>query len=339
MNRRLSKVSNLLLPDSLSNYLHKLIQPATKVQDTSLVEVRSAGDLGKGVFAVHDIARGTRIISEAPLVVVKPSLRPETAEKHVTEFCGAVRALSAEDVKTLDDLYFYQIQVDETMQRVIYEWLEQHGDKQGRKLNTRNLRRTTSRTMTQLSIFVINGMRMDGDASDGDGLFALYSRINHSCSPNVAKSYNPTIKRLTVHAIRDIKAGDQLFTDYVNGTLHPKTWRQTVLLDNWRFICQCRACTETEEAKLRGQMMKMVDRLILYENPESQRTGLEGSEGPPQTLQQALEAYEEIAALLRHPAVDLQSIALCKMSVDINNPLPSSPSAPHQSYVVCFLFS
>lgn len=60
-------------------------------------------------------------------------------------------------------------------------------------------------------------------------------------------------------------------------------------------------------------MTKMVDRLILYENPESQRTGLEGSEGPPQTLQQALEAYEEIARLLRHSAVDLQSIALCKM--------------------------
>lgn len=274
-----------------------------------MVEVCPAGDLGKGVFAVHDIARGTRIISEAPLLVVKPQLEPETLERHVMEFCTAVQALSAMDLETLDDLYCSQSRPNDTTQQVIRQWHEKHGDKQGRKLNTRNLRRATSRTMTRLSIFMINKVGM----VRGEGLFTLYSWINHSCSPNVAKSYNPTIKRLTVHATRDIKKGDQLFTDYADGTLHSKASRKTWLERNWGFRCQCKACTNPEEDKLRARILELVDRLFLYENPDHPHPELEGSEGPPKTVRQALEVHEEIAALMKHPAVDLQSFSLCKM--------------------------
>lgn len=278
-----------------------------------MVEVRSAGDLGNGVFALHDISRGTRIISEAPLLVVKPQLGPETLENHVKEFCVAVRALSASELETLDGLYRSQGRPNDTTQQVIRQWHEKHGDKQGRKLNTRNLRRATSRTMPRFSIFTTNKVRMGGGASCGEGLFTLYSWVNHSCSPNVTKSYNPTIKRLTVHATRDIKKGDQLFTDYADGTLHPKIDRQAWLEGNWGFVCQCRACTNPEEDKLRGQMLELVNRLFLYEEPDNPHPELEGSEGPPQTVWRALEAYEEIAALLKHPAVDLQSVLLCRM--------------------------
>lgn len=274
-----------------------------------MVEVRSAGDLGKGIFAIRDIAWGTRIISEAPLVVVKPQLGPETLEKHVMEFCAAVRALSVKDLETLDDLYRSQNRPNEKTQQVIRQWHEKHGDKQGRKLNTRNLRRASSRTMTRFSIFMINKVGM----VRGEGLFTLYSWVNHSCSPNVAKSYNPTIKRLTVHATRDIKKGDQLFTDYADGTLHSKASRQTWLERNWEFRCQCKSCTNPEEDKLRAQILKLVDRLFLYENPDHPHPELEGSEGPPKTVRQALEVHEEIAALMKHPAVDLQSFSLCKM--------------------------
>lgn len=307
------KVSRPLLSNSSSSNPYKLIQEAAEVKDTSLVEVRSAGDLGNGVFAAHDIARGTRIISEAPLLVVKPRLGPETLEKHVKKFCAAVWALSARDLETLDDLYRSQSRPNDKTQQVIRQWHEEHGDKQGRKLNTRNLRRATNRTMTRFSIFMINKVRMGGDASCGEGLFTLFSRVNHSCSPNVAKSYNPTIKRLTVHATRDIKKGDQLFTNYADGTLHPKAYRQAWLEQNWGFGCQCRACTNPEEDRLRGQMFELVDSLFLHDDPNHPHPQLEGSEGPPRTVRQALEVHEEIAALLKHPAVDLQSVSLCRM--------------------------
>lgn len=289
-----------------------------------MVEVRSAGDLGKGIFAIHDIARGTRIISEAPLLVVKPQWGPETLEKQVKEFCVAVRALSARELETLDDLDRSQSRPNDKTQQVICQWHDKHGDKQGRKLNTRNLRRATSRTMTRFSIFMINKVGM----VRREGLFTLHSRVNHSCSPNVAKSYNPTIKRLTVHATRDIKKGDQIFTDYADGTLHSKAYRQTWLEGDWGFVCQCRACTNPED-KLRGQMLELVNRLFLYEEPDP-HPELDGSEGPPQTVWWALEVYEEIAALLKHPAVDLQSVLLCRMSVNTRH---------HQCYEVRFLFS
>lgn len=156
----------------------------------------------------------------------------------------------------------------------------------------RNLRRATSHTITRFTIFMTNKVRMGGDASCGEGLFTLYSWVNHSCSPNVAKSSNLTIKRLTVHATRDIKKDDQIFADYADSTLHSKAYRQTWLEGNWGFVCQCRACTNPEEDKLRGQMLELVDRLFLYEKPDHPRPELEGSEKPPQTVQQALEVYE-----------------------------------------------
>lgn len=290
------------------------MEPGIQVQHTSLVEVRSAGDLGKGVFAVQDIARGTRIFSEAPLLVVQPASEPEVLKEHIEAFCAAVQALSVEGLKTLDNLSCNRdIPEKKQAQRMIHQWHEQHGDGRGHKLNTRKLRRADNLALTRFSIFVVNRMGMGHEATYGDGLFALYSRINHSCSPNVVCSYNPTIKRLTVHATRDIKTGDQLLTEYTIGTFRRRLWRR-MALERWGIECQCKTCTDPEEEALRDRMINLDMDLFFYdERPNNPRENLEGSKEVPRTPTWAIEVNEKIAALLRHPTIDLQSIWLCKM--------------------------
>ncbi|KAG6363654.1 hypothetical protein INS49_008755 [Diaporthe citri] len=286
-----------------------------KVQNSSFIEVRSSGDLGKGVFAVQDIARGTRVISEAPLFVVQPASAPEVFEEHIEAFCTAVRALSVEGLKTLDELC-----CDEALpksnqkkaQKIIHRWHEQHRDEKGYKLNTRKLKKADKRAFTRFSIFLNNRMGMGRDSMYGQGLFPLHSRMNHSCSPNVVSSYNPTIERLTVHTTRDIKAGDEVLGDYRNGTFLKKFNRQ-VAMKYWGFVCQCSACTNPEEEALRDHMVDLEMSLLHENHPDLPNTGLEGSEEVARSPQQALEVNEKIAALLRHPTIDLQSISLCRI--------------------------
>jgi hypothetical protein len=64
---------------------------------------------------------------------------------------------------------------------------------------------------------ILDGVRIMGifsanDFSTGDGMlgiFAICSRFNHSCVPNVHHTFNATLHAMTVHAIRDIAAGKQ----------------------------------------------------------------------------------------------------------------------------------
>lgn len=201
-----------------------------------------------------------------------------------------------EDLETLDELCWDEILPDsdqEKAQTTIHKWHEQHGDGKGHKLNTRKLRRADRRAFTRFSIFVDNRMGMGRDSMYGQGLFPLRSRINHSCGPNAFTSYNPTIERLTVHASRDIRVGDEVLTEYTNGTFLKRVDRQA-MMRHWGFVCHCRACTNPGVIVLRDHM-----------------AGLEMS-----FQQQALEALEvnkKIADLLMHPTIDLQSESLCRM--------------------------
>jgi len=46
------------------------------------------------------------------------------------------------------------------------------------------------------------------------GIFPNVARINHSCVPNAFYSWNEAIGRLTVHAVKDIKKGEEITIHY-----------------------------------------------------------------------------------------------------------------------------
>lgn len=53
----------------------------------------------------------------------------------------------------------------------------------------------------------------ESDVEEG-GVFALASRINHHCDSNAHNSWNEDTERYTVHASRDIKAGEEITINY-----------------------------------------------------------------------------------------------------------------------------
>jgi len=91
---------------------------------------------------------------------------------------------------------------------------------------------------TVLSIWVANGF---------GSVFLHGARINHSCLPNVDFAFNTALDKQTFHAIRDIRAGEELTIMYKKVTNRTRGNRYREL-DTWGFKCGCPVCENTPQA-------------------------------------------------------------------------------------------
>lgn len=86
-----------------------------------------------------------------------------------------------------------------------------------------------------------NALPLGSNSIEG-AVFRIISRINHSCAPNVTHAWNAKHKKEDIWAIQDIQEGDEIRTNYI-----PMLWtraeRQKELRKNFRFTCDCEACT------------------------------------------------------------------------------------------------
>lgn len=85
------------------------------------------------------------------------------------------------------------------------------------------------------------------------------SRFNHSCSPNLEQSWDQDAGQVRLVAAELVKAGEELFTHYVELRLHREERRQQ-LHENYGFWCDCKACSEPSEGSDRRRTeMKRLD--------------------------------------------------------------------------------
>ncbi|CAM44467.1 hypothetical protein LBRM_35_7140 [Leishmania braziliensis MHOM/BR/75/M2904] len=90
--------------------------------------------------------------------------------------------------------------------------------------------------------------RIATDVSDllrscrGQGIYEVGCLFNHSCDPNLSVQYSSlNDETLTVVALRDVKAGEELTISYIDSSL-PFAVRQQQLLDHYLFECRCPRC-------------------------------------------------------------------------------------------------
>eukprot|EP01006_Ploeotia_vitrea_P058166 TRINITY_DN68903_c0_g1_i1.p1 TRINITY_DN68903_c0_g1~~TRINITY_DN68903_c0_g1_i1.p1 ORF type:complete len:537 (-),score=25.89 TRINITY_DN68903_c0_g1_i1:24-1634(-) len=74
----------------------------------------------------------------------------------------------------------------------------------------------------------------------GKAFFQVQSCLNHSCEPNIDCCYSEADRNITITAVKDIKAGEQLFHTYVDTTLDVLERRARLV--NWGFECCCPKC-------------------------------------------------------------------------------------------------
>ena len=84
------------------------------------------------------------------------------------------------------------------------------------------------------------------------GLYVLHSHLNHSCDPSVSVRHldrRTALSRITLHARRDIGAGEELTVAYVDPEMSLRSRRAGLVV--WGFgQCRCERCVreEAEEA-------------------------------------------------------------------------------------------
>ncbi|KAF5331659.1 hypothetical protein D9611_007632 [Ephemerocybe angulata] len=119
-----------------------------------------------------------------------------------------------------------------------------------------------------ISRLVSNAMNLQMDEPGGLnfgkgylGIPRVGARINHSCTANAVFHFDPDTFNLSYTAMRDIKAGDQIYLSYVPATATRTHRRQG--FGRYKFVCRCSACTDAtqETDKLRLDFGLLIDSL------------------------------------------------------------------------------
>ncbi|KAI4142730.1 MAG: hypothetical protein L6R39_004822 [Caloplaca ligustica] len=111
------------------------------------------------------------------------------------------------------------------------------------------------------------------------GIFPEAARFNHSCIPNAWYNWNPQLEsqdrespgRLTVHAIEDIKRGEEIVVNYQHENAYgSQDKRRGDLFTDYSFWCRCPACLDGSLSEQRRKEMEKVDS-VLRNNQGAQR--------------------------------------------------------------------
>ena len=184
------------------------------------------------MFAVKEIRKGTRILAEKPFFTL--ATRPE---------------ISLTDPKATND-------ITEAFDRL------SSGDE--RKFSTLHCPERHDCSVV-VSIYEANNF----DMGAGTGMCLDASRINHSCIPNAHFSWNANIERETVHAVKDIRKGEEITISYLPAICTLKNRQRQ--LEPYVFACDCPACRYNTEFGMsslirRRQMVDLDHEIADYQN-------------------------------------------------------------------------
>ncbi|KAI6747647.1 hypothetical protein HG530_015755 [Fusarium avenaceum] len=198
----------------------------SSLADKEMVILREVPGKGEGLIASRKILKGTRILSEEPIIRV-PEDTPDNP------------ALRASIRRQVDALTSDQRRAFLAMCNIY------PGDAASQ----------------YLGIIRTNALPMD----NGGGIFLAACRINHACDNNAQKNWNEDIKRHTVHAMRDIGDGEEITITYV-GVLNNRRTRQEALRKKFKFTCSCGLCSlpphlSAESDRRLDQILKLDGRI------------------------------------------------------------------------------
>lgn len=200
---------------------------------------------GTGTLALSPLAPGTRLIADAPVLgattrqqlnhsVLAPALLA-TYTSLPTATRARVRDLAA-DAAALDR--WREIFMKE--EDAVRGW----GDRPAADTSGLGVEEK-ARVMAAWGVncFAVPGGEGEWTAVVAPGA----ARVNHSCVPNAAWAWNGAVGRITVQAIREVGAGEEVTVAYVDTVLGGEERRRR-LREGYGFECGCEACVgEGEE--------------------------------------------------------------------------------------------
>ncbi|KIM38871.1 hypothetical protein M413DRAFT_75533 [Hebeloma cylindrosporum] len=217
-------------------------QPVPKPPgNVKLYTVKSTATMGKGVFVTRDIRMGEMIFAERPLLVVPSSM--------------TVSGIEVNNDSHKNRVDFTKIILSQQEKQLEAAVARMDPDRRAKLMAL-----TNSCTGSGDGGGPINGIVSTNayavmnlwDVDPGEGIpseLCYYgavcdvgSRINHSCLPNVDHGFNLSSFSMLYFAMRDIKAGEQLFYSYCPGE-RSASERKALLETSYGIEqCICAAC-------------------------------------------------------------------------------------------------
>jgi len=181
-------------------------------------EERSIEGRGRGLFSRRRLAAGELVLKEKPLVTIVTPHTPKTLARYVAELRQKVRALQEEKLEEFFQLAIARPDIctkdrTESMMMGIFQ--------------------TNSITIRELD--KLKGKEL------GAAVYPKASRLNHSCAPNVAWSFDATKNVIEVRAVRNIDDGEELQVCYID-PVNMAEDRRKLLKARYNFDCSCPVC-------------------------------------------------------------------------------------------------
>ncbi|EXA36613.1 hypothetical protein FOQG_11817 [Fusarium oxysporum f. sp. raphani 54005] len=233
---------------------------------------------GHGLFAKELIKAGTRIIHERPILTVSQAETKAKAEYRCV--IDQVADLSDSEQQRLMDLY--------------------HNDKKLREfsfLQGQLCPGTDLDAGIVLAKFYTNAASITSGGLEC-GLFTIFCRMNHSCTPNICWVYDEPTGFMEVYAVRDIDKDEEITNSYIEVAISYQARMKE--LSNWGFQCQCAACEGPDAAKhdeRRRRIAQIKGILDIYQDSRKTDDAPKFAEIPKTDLE-ALKLGEESLALL-----------------------------------------
>jgi hypothetical protein len=188
--------------------------------------IRSIPGKGMGVIAVHPIAKGEVVLSEAPLFT------QELARNKLT---------------------------------IWHSLASKTADEKRQFLELTNCHRQNPKVHPFLGIFQTNALPCGnngmGEIALVAGLFLQGSRFNSSCVPNVNNYWSEEKHVITFRATNAITEGEELCISYKLG-FEPRDSRRAQLQKEFGFECHCAACSQLGDELLISNLRRVALRSL-----------------------------------------------------------------------------
>ncbi|KAG5957479.1 hypothetical protein E4U58_005978 [Claviceps cyperi] len=242
--------------ESVRSYKQSPIGIESSPVDVPLYQIKDLPGKGRGLMARVCIPKGTRILVEKPLVIAAGPTSATAMEKNIG---NQLRQLSEKEAGQFFCL---------------------HNSFRGVQLPFTGIVQTNALAC--------------GEGSSTGAVYPTLCLINHACRPNCQQTWNQEAKHETIHAIRDIAAGEEITIAYIpSGS---STERRRYLKEKFGFDCACEMCVlpaaDIQASNGRRAEMENHDRAIA--NPLQMMTQPEKSLAHCRSMLRLL--YEEYPA-------------------------------------------
>lgn len=260
-----------IIPEaSLALRFHLLPQSLARLIKYALVEDEAAqGACGRGLIAAQDISARHPIFVEPPLIVVGGAQGNDSASfvAHENRWLAYKALLMRsskggawqEALEAFDDLAVLD-SVPDSVRAAAARIATKEGMDEGNEDFVKRIQDTLMRyKCNQFDFSRQTSTDLDAPEFASSAVYALTSRLNHSCTPNVVTSFKERVCResgepfdltddggvLVISALRDIRKGEPLTHQYQQLPAE-KLERRAMIEEKLCFSCKCDGCA-TEE--------------------------------------------------------------------------------------------